>query len=235
MNNWQIDLFTSLHEKTNMQDIVDVSLEAVKPLGFNFCTWRTQLALPLANRKACILGSSEDAVHQKNASGGYDDAPIPRHCSRTTAPAIWTGQHEGGLFNQDPELFEEFFGWGHRGGWAQSVMEGGGQFSMFYVDSDQVIPQSYLENEVNFHLEWITTAVHSAMSRMRQHSPVNLSIREKEVLRWAGDGKTSDQTSQILNISVSTVNFHLRNAMMKLDAPNKTAAVVRAVFLGLLH
>lgn len=235
MNNWQIDLFTSLHEKTNMQDIVDVSLEAVKPLGFNFCTWRTQLALPLANRKACILGSSEDAVHQKNASGGYDDAPIPRHCSLTTVPAIWTGQHEGGLFDQDPELFEEFFGWGHRGGWAQSVMEGGGQFSMFYVDSDQVIPQSYLENEVGFHLEWITTAVHSAMSRMRQHSPVSLSIREKEVLRWAGDGKTSDQTSQILNISVSTVNFHLRNAMMKLDAPNKTAAVVRAVFLGLLH
>ena len=234
MNNWQIDLFTALHEKTSMQDIVDVSLEAVKPLGFNFCTWRTQLALPLANKKACILGSSEDAVHQKNASGGYDDAPIPRHCSRTTMPAIWTGEHEGRLFDQDPELFEEFFGWGHKGGWAQSVMEGGGQFSMFYVDSDQVISQSYLENEVNFHLEWITTAVHSAMSRIRKSNPISLSIREKEVLRWAGDGKTSDQISQILNLSVSTVNFHLRNAMLKLDAPNKTAAVVRAIFLGLL-
>ena len=61
-----------------------------------------------------------------------------------------------------------------------------------------------------------------------------LSVREKEVLRWAGDGKTSDQISQILNLSVSTVNFHLRNAMLKLDAPNKTAAVVRAIFLGLL-
>ncbi|WP_414501764.1 LuxR C-terminal-related transcriptional regulator [Zymobacter sp. IVIA_5232.4 C2] len=235
MNNWQIDLFSALHEKNSMQDVVDVALKAVQPLGFTFCTWKTRLAFPLVHRRSCVLGSSEDKVHQKNAAGGYDEAPITTHCSKTTVPAIWTGRHEGAIFEKDPALLEEFFGWGHKGGWAQSVMEGAGQFSMFLVDSAEIMPQSYLEHEVGFHLEWITTAVHSAMSQLRQQHDVQLSLREKEILRWSGDGKTLDQIAQILNISASTVNFHMRNAMLKLDAPNKTAAVVRAIFLGLLH
>ena len=234
MNNWQMDLFTELHNNKNMQDIVDISLKAVKPLGFTFCTWKTRLALPLAQRRSCVLATSEDNVHQKNMAGGYDEAPITTHCSTTTVPAIWTGRHEGAIFEKDPALVEEFFGWGHRGGWAQSIMEGAGQFSMLLVDSSDIMSESYLKHEVGFQLEWIATAVHSAMQRAKKQSVVMLSAREKEVLRWAGDGKTSDQISQILNLSVSTVNFHLRNAMLKLEAPNKTAAVVRAIFLGLL-
>jgi len=73
------------------------------------------------------------------------------------------------------------------------------------------------------------------MNKVRTKSNIKLSLREKEVLRWTGDGKTADQIAQILSLSHSTVNFHIRNAMMKLDTPNKTAAVVRAIFLGLLH
>ncbi|GAB3353599.1 helix-turn-helix domain-containing protein [Lysobacter tyrosinilyticus] len=61
-----------------------------------------------------------------------------------------------------------------------------------------------------------------------------LSAREVEVLRWTAEGKTASEISQIVNISERTVNFHINNAMMKLDAANKTAAVVRAVVLGLL-
>jgi LuxR family transcriptional regulator len=36
-------------------------------------------------------------------------------------------------------------------------------------------------------------------------------------------------------ISVDTVNFHVKNAVMKLKTTNKTAAVVRAAMLGLLQ
>lgn len=217
-----------------MQDVIDIALKAVKKLGFDLCGWQSQL-LRLPQKNPCIITTAEDEVHQKNVSGGYANAPIPTHCSKTIVPAIWTGKHEGVLFDQDPELFEEFFGWGHKGGWAQSVMEGAGRFSIFYANSSQIMSQTYFENEVNFHLEWITTAVHSAMSHARNKRPIILSNREKEVLRWIGDGKTADQTAQILSLSIDTIHFHLRNAMMKLDAPNKTAAVVNAIFLGLLH
>ncbi|WP_408646091.1 LuxR C-terminal-related transcriptional regulator [Zymobacter palmae] len=64
---------------------------------------------------------------------------------------------------------------------------------------------------------------------------MQLSEREKEVLKWSGDGKTADEIAQILNLSHSTINFHLRKTMYKLNAPNKTNAIVKAIYLNLLH
>jgi DNA-binding CsgD family transcriptional regulator len=61
-----------------------------------------------------------------------------------------------------------------------------------------------------------------------------LTDREIEVLKWSSYGKTSREVSEILIISVNTVNFHVKNAMMKLETANKTATVARASMLGLL-
>jgi LuxR family transcriptional regulator, quorum-sensing system regulator SolR len=62
----------------------------------------------------------------------------------------------------------------------------------------------------------------------------NLTAREIEILQWAAIGKTSGDISIILNISVSTVNFHVKNAIFKLETSNKTAAVAQAMKLGFI-
>lgn len=61
-----------------------------------------------------------------------------------------------------------------------------------------------------------------------------LSLREQEVLEWTACGKTSEEISCILELSVSAVNFHVKNLLCKLQCCNKTAAVARAALLGLL-
>ena len=61
-----------------------------------------------------------------------------------------------------------------------------------------------------------------------------LTRREREVLAWTACGKTSDEISRILDLSVSGVNFHVTNFLCKLDTCNKMAAVARATQLGLL-
>jgi DNA-binding CsgD family transcriptional regulator len=48
------------------------------------------------------------------------------------------------------------------------------------------------------------------------------------------DGKTASEIADILNISERTANFHIANVITKLNAPNKTAAVIRAGLLGML-
>ena len=62
-----------------------------------------------------------------------------------------------------------------------------------------------------------------------------LTDREKEVLKWAGMGKTSDETATILNCSRKTVENHIRSAMIKLGTSNKTHAAVQAVYRGLIN
>ena len=59
-----------------------------------------------------------------------------------------------------------------------------------------------------------------------------LSARECEVLYWSAMGKTSWAISKILNVSERTINFHIANSIDKLNAANRSHAVVKAVQIG---
>ena len=52
-----------------------------------------------------------------------------------------------------------------------------------------------------------------------------LTLRENEVLKWIMEGKSTWDISKILNISESTVKFHIANIMKKLSAVNRTHAI----------
>jgi len=62
-----------------------------------------------------------------------------------------------------------------------------------------------------------------------------LSNREREVLYWVKEGKTSWEISVILRISERTINFHVGNIKSKLDVSSRTCAVAQAMHLGLIH
>jgi LuxR family transcriptional regulator, quorum-sensing system regulator LasR len=66
------------------------------------------------------------------------------------------------------------------------------------------------------------------------HGPVRLSPRQREVLTWSAEGKTTWETSVIIKCTEATVNYHLRQVIRKLEAANKTHAVWRALHLGLI-
>jgi DNA-binding NarL/FixJ family response regulator len=62
-----------------------------------------------------------------------------------------------------------------------------------------------------------------------------LSSRESEILGLLAEGLTGEQIAKRLVLSPETVRTHVRNAMEKLDAPTRTAAVVKALELGELQ
>ncbi len=61
-----------------------------------------------------------------------------------------------------------------------------------------------------------------------------LTPRELGVLQWAAEGKTTRDTSAILQIHQRTVEMHLKSAREKLDALNTTHAVARALAHGFI-
>ncbi len=70
-------------------------------------------------------------------------------------------------------------------------------------------------------------------SQPLQKSP-NLTPREREVLNWIKEGKTSWEASIILSISERTVNFHIRNIKRKLNAVNRSQAIAKAISHGII-
>jgi len=61
-----------------------------------------------------------------------------------------------------------------------------------------------------------------------------LSERERECLFWAAEGKTTDETAVILDVSNNTVNGYMQQAIRKLAAPNRAKAIAIAVRNGLV-
>jgi DNA-binding CsgD family transcriptional regulator len=61
-----------------------------------------------------------------------------------------------------------------------------------------------------------------------------LSLREKEVLQWMTQGKSSWDISRILHISERTVHFHGQNIKQKLNASSRSHAVAIAVEAGII-
>ncbi len=88
-------------------------------------------------------------------------------------------------------------------------------------------------------LEFITPHLHLALSHLYSNKQLEwnkgaVSQREKEVLDWLKQGKSSWDISVILGISERTVNYHVYNIMQKLGATNRPQAVAVATRLGLI-
>lgn len=62
----------------------------------------------------------------------------------------------------------------------------------------------------------------------------SLTLRESEVLKWSGLGKTTWEISCILGCSERTINFHITNASRKLGSFSRRQAVCVAVAQGLI-
>jgi DNA-binding response OmpR family regulator len=64
---------------------------------------------------------------------------------------------------------------------------------------------------------------------------VGLNERETEVLTWAARGKTSAEIAKILELAKRTVDFHVDNARVKLNASTRMHAAVKAASAGLIE
>jgi DNA-binding CsgD family transcriptional regulator len=61
------------------------------------------------------------------------------------------------------------------------------------------------------------------------HDQIALTHRELEILKWVKDGKSNSEISEIMNLSVKTIEYHVGNLLKKLGATNRTTAVVIAI------
>jgi DNA-binding NarL/FixJ family response regulator len=77
---------------------------------------------------------------------------------------------------------------------------------------------------------------HAVAARLAEHmGEEDLTNRELDVLRLIRDGFRNKQIADQLSIAETTVNFHIKNLVDKLQANDRTHAVTIAVRRGLLQ
>ena len=75
----------------------------------------------------------------------------------------------------------------------------------------------------------------SMLAEVRRTNEPLLSAREEEVLQQVADGLSLPEVATQLFISVKTVKNHLASIYQKLDARDRTQAVLRAVRMGIVR
>jgi len=61
-----------------------------------------------------------------------------------------------------------------------------------------------------------------------------LSAREMTVLTYLGEGMQNKEIANAINLSEATIKMHVKSICKKLDANNRTHAVINARDLGIL-
>lgn len=237
MRMWQEEQLGVLNAIQCEHQLFQTLAAAARELGFDYCAYGLRMPLPLSNPKTVMFNNYPESWQRRYEGENYLVIdPTVRHGTKSIMPVVWTDD----LFEPVREFWEDARSFGLRHGWAQSSRNPDSVAGMLTLARSGE-PLSDLElRDKGPKMTWLAQAAHSSMSRLltlrlMPEANVHLSAREVAVLQWTAEGKTSSEIADILKIAERTVNFHISNAMVKLNAGNKTAAAVRAALLGFLQ
>lgn len=228
MNNKQVSLSLYTNHPINMQNILSTALKITTPGEFDYVTRSNAASLLITRMSMRLLNTAkESAISAINivASGARNNAPMLKQYS-------WLGVMGDWLFSKMLETMDTYYTWGRYGSWTAPLIDSSTMFSMYGIRSSIPLQPADTNN-----IEWEQQRASTAALHQMKHiaAPKLTSLREKNILRWTKGGKTADRIAMALSLRLSTVNFHLRSAMMKLDTFNKTAAAVCAIFYRRRH
>jgi LuxR family transcriptional regulator, quorum-sensing system regulator SolR len=236
MENFVEEIIHPLTSANSAKHLFSEITSNAKAIGFEYCAYGLLSPIPITKQKILMMSNYPESWQNKYRENNYIsiDSTV-RHGIESPLPLLWTNK----LFYATPTFWEEARAHGLNNGWSLSIRSNNGFVGMLTMARENE-PLSEKElSEKSSRLIWLAQTAHVAMASLLSNKlapelDVKLTIRELEVLKWSAEGKTSNEIADILCISYGTVNYHVANAINKLQTVNKNAAIVRAAMLGLL-
>ncbi len=231
----------TLREVTSASELMRIVGRYFRDAGFEH--WMYALDLPVAGdqrRQYVLSGYPTDWVSHYFDSGYLQVDPVIAHCQTHTRPWLWPmdrGSHAR-LSKAARRMFDEAGEFGLYSGVSIPLHGLGCSWGLVSVATERRIDAAEM-NEILAGIHLFAHCLHEAGHVYAQGAPpadaAHVTERELECLRWVAAGKTSWEIGKLMNISERTAVFHIQNAMRKLQAPSRHAAVVRAISSGLIQ
>lgn len=230
--------FTSVN---TIEEVRSLCESLVARLGFDSFVYALRIPSQLSESRLIVITTyPEDWLEHYFAKEYSLNDPVMDYCKQHVVPVQWHDIHMKSA-SVGLTIMHEAAEFGLKNGLTVPVHAPHGEMAIFSMVLDRELRFS---REVTQHampfIQLFASYLHEAVRRVSELATAdegkrNLTWREQECLRWVADGKTSWEISKVLNLSERTVNFHLKNAAVKLDVFNRQHAVVKAVMKGLLH
>lgn len=237
MNTWREEGFDALLHAESEQDLFSKVADIAKEIGFEYCAYGIRMPVPISRPRVAMFNNYSRQWQECYDTRGYLHVdPTVQHALKSALPVVWSSR----LFAQARTMWEEAHSHGLRIGWAQAARDPNGAIGLLTLarSSEALSTKELAASQAK--MIWLAQYTHAGMSqlltpKLAPETQIALTSREKEVLCWTAEGKTAYEIAQILDVSERTVNFHVNNAISKLETSNKTQAAVKATALGMLY
>ena len=163
-----------------------------KKLGFQYCAYGIKSLLPATSAKGVSYSNYPEDWCKLYFNKKYAQIdPSLAHALKSSQPLIW-GSH---FFSETRELWDDMKKFGLTYGWTHSQPIGAAAIALFTLATNRVfsdIEMSLWKGEIL----WFSHKVHHDLSpiligKLFPPSIFELTFREKEILCWTCQGKTS--------------------------------------------
>lgn len=199
-----------------------------------------------------IIGNGDDALILHHGPQGYADAYVDEKLYLDSPTYNWAASHDGFVSWYEAVAQTPFTSttyqkrilalnmeYGVMGGYVGSLNKlvpgMRGVIGISPGDNKTQSEADALWAVVGKDVQNLCKLMHLRIASLPQtHLRRPLTSRQRESLRWSASGKTMQDVATIMDLSVATVEKHLRMAREALDAQTTSHAVQKAVSLNLL-
>jgi len=235
-----IQMFRELEAAQSSAELSCAVERLTRQMGFERFVYALTIRTPSIKPQEYLLSGYPPEWIKRYVAGNYFAIdPVVRQAQSSTLPILWS--EDASQPRAVGDFWEEARSFGLAAGLSVSVHEQPGITGIFSVSRDKAID---LEGQDLAALigraQMLSSVLHHAVFRIDMpklllpEGSALLTIRERECLKWAAEGKTAWETGQILGIAERTAVFHVNNVIQKLGATNKTQAIVRALALNMI-
>lgn len=232
---WANALRTEMLMHQCAEQVLVVLDREVHRLGFDYYACAIRQLVPFTRPIIEVIGTYPAQWLERYFAQNYAQVdPALLHGLRSTELVVWDDE----LFQDSRQLWDEAQAAGLRVGATLGLRTANQTLTVLSVARGLQEISTVEAELIRLHLRYL---VELSMQRLAElghpvlsQPAINLSQREREILQWTADGKSSGEIALILTISINTVNFHLKAILKKFKATSKTLAAAHAAVLGLL-
>lgn len=245
------DLAGMAPSEMNYQQLIDVGMsEDFESFEHRLVSTAETMGFPIISgmlMRGQVTAGGVDGRSFGNVPAGYADAskdasrasqdPVIERLTTQALPVVYDQRTY--VSAGAGELWETQAPYGYKTGIAVKLHLPGEKMFMLGIDREEALPAA---GDGLMHLvaglQLLASHAMVAADRLLSLSATSgsfprLTKRELDVLGWTAQGKTAWEVSVILSMSEKTVNFHLGNAMRKLEVSSKHQAVLKCVAAGI--
>ncbi|MGX7705224.1 helix-turn-helix transcriptional regulator [Methylobacterium sp. Gmos1] len=227
------DLIDGLDGLSDPLDVQKTIFDLVARCGFSsFAITRLPQASERISPHILLSVWPQDWLAHYDRVGHYRYDPVARHCLRTTEPFVWSEvPYEPETAPQARRVMEEAREHGLGVGYCVPIHDASGFLGGFSLAGERVDMTPRVRRAIHLLGLYAWSAASRTTARRRRPVGRLLSARERDVLSFAAQGRTREETADLLGVSVETVATHLRNARSKIGTRNTTHTVIEALRL----